>query len=112
MEKAYSATLEYHLLFPDDNNWMSKYSYFFEAHRHRQTTEWLTIEGNLERLAEWIHSGKISKGAEIRNLQLIISDSAVGIKRRLSRDQKESDKRLISLTKQTREMLALMKQGR
>jgi hypothetical protein len=112
MEKAYGATLEYHGLFPDDGSWMSKYSYFFEAYRHRQTSEWLAIDGNLGRLAELINSGKISKGAEIRNLQLIISDSALVSKKRLSHVQRESDKRLISLTRQTREMLSLMKQGR
>jgi hypothetical protein len=112
MEKAYSATLEFHNLFPGDDSWMSKYSYFFEAYRYRRTSEWLTVEGNLARLAEWIHSEKISRGAEIRNLQLIISDSTAVSRKRLSQSQRESDKRLISLTRQTREMLLLMKKGK
>lgn len=115
MEKAYSATLEYRGLFHDDTSWMSKYSYFFEAYRHRQTAEWLTIEGNLKRLAGWINSGRVSKGAEIRNLTLIIGDSNSN-RSALSVEQKESDKRLISLTQRTREIIssfeALWKQGR
>src|SRR5712692_10047316 len=116
MEKAYSATLGYHELFPEDNTWMGKYSYFFEAYRHRQTTEWLGIEGNLRRLAGWIHSGKVSKGAEIRNLQLIIGDMTSNDPKELTRDQKKSDKRLISLNTYTQEILSnlltLRKQGR
>src|SRR3989442_920789 len=63
MERAYRATLEYHDLYPGDSSWMGKYSYFFEAYRHRQTVEWLAVEGNLRRLARWINTGKISKGA-------------------------------------------------
>lgn len=112
MERAYRATLEYHELYPDDSGWMGKYSYFFEAYRHRQTVEWLAVKGNMRRLARWINTGKISKGAEIRNLQLIIGDSASSNRMQLTRDQRESDKHLISLTRQTREMLSLMKQGR
>jgi hypothetical protein len=116
MEKAYKATLEYHELFPDENSWMGKYSYFFEAYRHRQTTEWLNIEGNLKRLAEWIHSGRVSKGAEIRNLQLIIGDTFINSGRRLTKDQKKADKRLVSLNNYSQELLAnliaLKNQGR
>ena len=116
MEKAYKATLDYHELFPDDNAWMGKYSYFFEAYRHRQTTEWLNIEGNLRRLMEWIHSGKVSKGAEIRNLQLIIGDSSTNRGQRLTRDQKEADKKLVSLNNYSQELLvslvALKNQGK
>ena len=116
MEKAYRATLEYHGLFPDDTAWMGKYSYFFEAYRHRQTTEWLNIEGNLKRLAGWIHSGKVSKGAEIRNLQLIIGDTTTNNGRDLTRDQKKSDKRLVSLNNYSQEimnqLISLRKQGR
>jgi hypothetical protein len=116
MEKAYRATLDYHELYPDDNSWMGKYSYFFEAYRHRQTTEWLNIEGNLRRLAGWIHSGKISKGIEIRNLQLVIGDSISNESKPLTRDQKNSDKRLISLNNYSQEilnhLLSLKRQGR
>jgi len=112
MERAYRATLEYHDLYPGDSSWMGKYSYFFEAYRHRQTVEWLAVEGNLGRLARWINTGKISTGAEIRNLQLVIGDSAFNNRKQLTRDQKESDRRLISLTQQTREMLSLMEQDR
>lgn len=116
MEKAYRATLEYHGLFPDDSSWMGKYSYFFEAYRHRRTTEWLTIEGNLKRLAGWIHLGKISKGAEIRNLQLIIGDAGTNNGKDLTRDQKKADKKLVALNNYSQEivnqLLLLKKEAR
>ena len=116
MEKAYRATLEYHELFPDDGSWMGKYSYFFEAYRHRQTTEWLNIEGNLKRLGEWIHSGKISKGAEIRNLQLIIGDSRTNKVEDLTREQKKADRKLVALNNYSQEiinqLMLLKKDGR
>jgi hypothetical protein len=95
---------------------MGKYSYFFEGYRHRQTTEWLNIEGNLKRLAKWIHSGKVSKGAEIRNMQLIIGDVVTNNGRDLTRDQRKSDKKLVSLNNYSQEILghlvSLQKQGR
>jgi hypothetical protein len=116
MEKAYSATLAYHELFPEDNAWMSKYSYFFEGYRYRQTAEWLNIEGNLNRLANWIHDGTIAKGAQVRKLTLIIGDTISNDQQRLSVEQKESDRRLISLTQRTRDLIAsfeaLRKKGR
>lgn len=116
MEKAYRATLEYHELFPDDGTWMGKYSYFFEAYRHRQTTEWLNIEGNLKRLADWIHSGKISKGAEIRNLQLIIGDSRNYGSKELTSEQRRADKKLVALNNYSQEiidqLMLLKKDGR
>lgn len=116
MERAFRATLEYHERFPEDNIWMGKYSYFFEGYRHRQTTEWLSIEGNLKRLTGWIHSGRISKGAEIRNLQLIIGDATSNDPKELTKDQKKSDKRLISLNTYSQAILnnliTLKKQGR
>jgi hypothetical protein len=116
MEKAYRATLDYHEMYVDDNSWMGKYSYFFEAYRIRQTYEWLSIEGNFKRLAGWIHSGKVSKGAEIRNLQLVIGDTASNGGKGLTTDQKKSDRRLIQLNTYSKEildsLLSLKKQGR
>jgi len=105
MEKAYGATLEYHNLYPEDDGWMSKYSYFFEVYRHRRTTEWIGAKGNLRRLSKWIHNGKISKGAEIRKLDLIIGNTAVNDSKS-SDDQDDADRRLISLMNQTQSILA------
>jgi hypothetical protein len=104
MEKAYGATLEYHSLYPMDDGWMSKYSYFFEVYRHRRTTEWIGGKGNLRRLSKWINNGKISKGAEIRKLDLIIGNTAVSDPKS-SDDQDDADRRLISLMNQTQSIL-------
>jgi hypothetical protein len=115
MEKAYGATLEYHKLYPTDETWMSKYSYFFELFRHRRSSEWANVDGNVERLSKWIHQGKISKGAEIRKLHLIIGSPETNDPS-LSDSQKESDRHLISLIHQSGDIMkslyALKKEGK
>lgn len=114
MERAYGATLEYHRLYPSDETWMGKYSYFFELFRHKRTSEWAGVKGNLERLSKWIHQGKISKGVEIRKLHLIIGNPET-VDPALSQSQRESDRHFISLVHQTADIMktlhALRDQG-
>jgi hypothetical protein len=48
----------------------------------------------------------VAKGADVRRLPLIIADpAATGDKTRLTEDQKQADKILTSLTKQTQGMI-------
>ena len=106
MERAYTATLRYHALFPFDNAWMGKYSYFLEAYKSQQTSHWLSIEGNLERLMKWIETGRISKGREVRNLQLIINNVDKKNGNGLIIDQDKSNKQLFLLNTHSDEILA------
>jgi hypothetical protein len=95
-EKAYKTTLAYHRRFPNESEWMSKYSYFYEAFKNRRLQRWISTPGNVERLMDWIQSGAISKGSEVRKLPLLIGDTKFRGKN-LTSQQEEADRYLIQL---------------
>jgi hypothetical protein len=70
---AYKKTNEYHLAYPEDNEWANKYSYFYEIAKKPKLKEWLSSSQNLERLITWIRRGQISRGEEIRKLPEVLA---------------------------------------
>lgn len=74
MEQAYKKTLEYHTKYPDDKEWLGRYSYFYELFKPKSLREWAEKEGNVEQFGKWIAEGKIAKGEEVRTLPKIIND--------------------------------------
>lgn len=74
MEQAYKKTLEYHTKYPDDKEWLGRYSYFYELFKPKSLREWTEKEGNVELFGKWVAEGKLKKGEEVRSLPKIISD--------------------------------------
>lgn len=103
MDAAYSTTLDYHRSYPDDANWLSKYSFFYELFRKPDLSKWAGTGSNLSRFMKWIATGKIKKGAEVRNLPLMVKDdleeSGFPVK---STEKSASDHELISAVRKTR----------
>ena len=69
----YQKTLEYHKAYPNDKDWLSKYSYFYELIKKPNLKDWST-QPNFNRVMKWINSGQITRGEEIRHLPEIASD--------------------------------------
>lgn len=67
VKKAYEQTLEYKERYEDDN-WINKYSYFYELQKKKYTKNkknplpegW--IDHNFDKFMEWIHNGQIERG--------------------------------------------------
>lgn len=70
----YRATLDYGKKHRDDKQWMSKYSYYYEIFKNEQLKNWAKLNANLELFDEWVYSGKIPKGQDVRKLKQIIAD--------------------------------------
>ncbi|MGQ9468330.1 MAG: hypothetical protein ACUVTD_00635 [Nitrososphaerales archaeon] len=74
MEVSYKKTLEYHAKYPDDKEWLGRYSYFYELYKKKQLKEWVEKNGNLDQFMAWVHDGKIERGEQVRELTRIIID--------------------------------------
>jgi len=75
MESAYKRTLEYHTKYPDDADWLGRYSYFYELYKKKKLKEWKEKNGNIDQFMEWIHDGKLDRGEQVRELPRIIDDT-------------------------------------
>jgi hypothetical protein len=74
----YRATLDYGRKYKDDKQWPSKYSYYYEVFKNDQLKNWLKKDTrNLEMFGEWIYSGKIPKGQDVRKLKQIVEDDNI-----------------------------------
>jgi len=73
MVDAYERTLEYHDKNPDDQLWVSRFSYFYELLKRKQLKDWVTDPENVEKFMQWISKGQIEKGMEVRDLPDIIA---------------------------------------
>lgn len=123
IEKAYQGTLQYHVAFPEDLAWMGKYSYFYEAYRHRKIAEWMGSKGNIAKFIRWIHSGKIAKGTDVRKLEVGATPRAngnrKGVPRKNNSDLQEIEQQSIQMLdglkkmrksrKLSKKMLSIMK---
>jgi len=76
---AYETTLKYRDKYPEDEEWLRHFSYFYEAfkkEKDRETgfnlKEW--TENNLDLFMEWIRNDQIKRGMEVRELPKIIND--------------------------------------
>lgn len=74
MEQAYKKTIEYHTKYPDDKEWLGRYSYFYELFKSKSLRQWAEKEGNVEQFMNWIAEGRIEKGEQVRTLPKIIND--------------------------------------
>jgi hypothetical protein len=74
METAYKKTLEYHAKYPDDKEWLGRYSYFYELYKKKQLKEWAEKNNNIDQFMAWIHDGKIERGEQVRELIRIFAD--------------------------------------
>jgi len=74
MEAAFKKTLEYHQKYPDDNDWLDRYSYFFELFKKKDLKAWAEKEANLDKFMQWIHDGKFKRGEQVRELRQVFQD--------------------------------------
>jgi hypothetical protein len=70
---AYQKTFEYHNEYPNDKDWLNKYSYFYELVKKPNLKEW-SVSPKFNRVTKWINSGQIQRGEEIRHIPEINSD--------------------------------------
>ena len=70
---AYQKTLDYHDFCPDDKDWLNKYSYFYELVKKPNLKEWAS-EQKFRRVVNWIQSGQIQRGEEVRRIPDVMSD--------------------------------------
>jgi len=71
MIKAFQATTEYGEKYKDDD-WLAKFSYFYEAIKRKKVAEWLSKNGNTTRFMEWLGNGRFVRGEQVRRLPDII----------------------------------------
>jgi hypothetical protein len=72
--RAFELTNEYHRKYPKDNEWVSKFSYFFELIKKPDLQGWLKKKGNIHMVMKWIAAGQIFKGDEIRKIPKVVKD--------------------------------------
>jgi hypothetical protein len=70
--RAFELTNEYHRKYPRDDEWVSKFSYFFELIKKPDLQDWLRKKGNIHMVMKWIAGGQIEKGDEIRKIPKIV----------------------------------------
>jgi hypothetical protein len=74
VKSAYEATLGYQNKHRDDAKWYYKYSYYHEIFKNEQLKNWAKQNGNLESFTDWIYTGKIPRGEDVRKLKKLILD--------------------------------------
>lgn len=74
---AYEATLQYHDEHRDDTNWYYKYSYYHEIYRTEKLKNWIRENDHSRLFADWIYSGKIPRGEDVRKLKGLIDDPEI-----------------------------------
>ena len=75
MIKAYQTTTDYGKRFQKkDPEWIGKYSYFVEVYKKAKLQDWVDHEGNMDRLMDWIATGKIPTGMDVRYLPDVIEN--------------------------------------
>jgi hypothetical protein len=76
-KSAYEATLRYQKEHRDDVKWYYKYSYYHEIFKNEELKNWAKQYNNLESFTDWIYTGKIPRGEDVRKLKKLILDSAL-----------------------------------
>lgn len=72
--QAYELVLAYHQDYPNDLQWVTRYSYFYELVKKKELKKWSDDFNDVALFMKWIHDGQIAKGAEVRILPQIISN--------------------------------------
>ncbi|HZY93750.1 MAG TPA: hypothetical protein VFE98_02685 [Candidatus Bathyarchaeia archaeon] len=73
MITAFDATTEYGKKFSSDKEWVGKFSYFYEMYKKPDLANWLEKNGNNDKFMSWLGTGKLTRGAEVRELPQIIT---------------------------------------
>ena len=74
MIRAFQATTDYGKAFPEDKDWVAKFSYFYELYKRPKLAEWADNNGNLALFSKWIVAGKLERGMDVRQLPDIIAN--------------------------------------
>lgn len=72
--QAYELVLAYHQDYPDDIQWVTRYSYFYELVKKKDLKKWSNDFNDLALFMKWVNDGQVAKGAEVRLLPQIIEN--------------------------------------
>jgi hypothetical protein len=61
--------------FPEDTEWVAKFSYFYELYKRPKLAKWAENNGNVTRFSKWIAAGKLERGMDVRQLPSIIANT-------------------------------------
>ena len=75
MLKAYETTKQYQKKYPDDENWLHRYSHFFELIKRRNLKDWIDNPKHLEKFMHWVNNGQIPMAIQVRKLDKIILEN-------------------------------------
>jgi hypothetical protein len=71
----YEETLHYGNRYPEDREWYRKFTYFEELFRRRDLKQFRKLKENVNKFAEWVHSGNFKDSHDVRVLGQIIKDA-------------------------------------
>jgi hypothetical protein len=74
VKSAYQSTLKYQKEHRDDAKWYYKYSYYHEIFKNEELKNWAKQDDNLDSFTDWIYTGKIPRGEDVRKLKKLILD--------------------------------------
>ena len=73
--KAFQITLDYHKKYPEDQDWLNRFSHFLELYKRRTLKEWAENPKNIEKFMEWVNNGKIPMAIHVRKLDKILLEN-------------------------------------
>jgi len=71
---AFEATKDYGNKYPQDKEWLGKYSYFYELYKKKDLREWAEKGDNLQLFSRLVGEDKIPRGEHVRSLPRVISN--------------------------------------
>lgn len=72
--KVYKQVQKYAAVYPDDKEWVRKFTYFEEVYKRKDLKEDVEKEGFLDRFSKWVHDGKFRDVRDVRKLKAILDN--------------------------------------